>query len=105
WRAGVRPGPVRAPAVLAGQRGGVRVGRAGRVRGGHLRAARDRPAAAAPPAVLAGRGGGPPSGRRRAVLLLRAPGRPPSAPPPAVLAGRGGGLVGPGRGDAGPVAL
>src|SRR6266496_4394904 len=36
----------------------VRVGRASRVRGGHLRAAGDRPAAAASPAVLAGRRGG-----------------------------------------------
>ena len=57
-RAGVRPGAVRAPAVLADQRSLVRVGRAGRGRGGHLRGARHRPAAAAAPAVLAGRGGG-----------------------------------------------
>ena len=57
-RAGVRPRAVRAPAVLAGQRGLVRVGRAGRGAGGHLRGARHRPAAAASAALLAGRGGG-----------------------------------------------
>ena len=57
-RAGVRPRAVRTAAVLADQRGLVRVGRAGRGPGGHLRAARHRPAAAAPIALLAGRGGG-----------------------------------------------
>ena len=57
-RAGVRPRAVRALAVLAGQRGLVRVVRAGRGPGAHLRGARHRPAAAAPAALLAGRGGG-----------------------------------------------
>ena len=56
-RAGLRDRLLRAPAVLAGQRGLVRVGRAGHRRGGDLRAAGGGPAAPARAARLAAGGG------------------------------------------------
>ena len=63
-RAGVRPRAVRALAVLAGQRGLVRLVRAGRGADRHLRGARHRPAAAAPAALVADCGGRLVGGRR-----------------------------------------
>ena len=56
-RTGLRARLLRAPAVLAGQRGLVRVGRAGHRRGGDLRAAGGGPAAPARAARLAAGGG------------------------------------------------
>src|SRR5262249_40984485 len=78
-RAGGRPGPGRAVAGLAEQRGLVRVGGAGGGGGGHLRRALRGPAAAARPAVLAGRGGGLVGERRGAQgpVAVRLPLGPP----------------------------
>src|SRR5580704_10597548 len=65
-RAGVRAGPVRAAAVVADQRGLVRVGGAGRGRGADLRHRVPGPATAARAAVLACAGGGVVGGGRGA---------------------------------------